>query len=501
MTSNHENPLVNKHSGLIGRLQKLFIHGQWQDGSSGESIPVYDPSNGRQISQLVSANAADVGQAVESAKKCFHSAEWAKMKPTERQRLLLRLADLIAEHADELAELESIDNGKPVMAARQADLNNAIEFVRYMAGWATKISGQTLDVSVPRLKDGEFFAYTKPQPVGVVAAIVPWNFPLVMALWKVAPALATGCTVVLKPAEQSSLTALRLAELVVQAGYPDGVLNVITGFGHIAGDALINHRDIDKISFTGSVPTGKVIGRAAVEGMKRFTLELGGKSPMIIMPDISVEQAVQGAAMGIFYNQGQVCTAASRLYVHRSKYAEVVEGIATMAAQMPIGPGFEPSTQIGPLISESHANKVAGYVDIGQQEGAELLTGGQRLDCPGYYVSPAVLANTNNQMRVVKEEIFGPVLSVMPFDSTDEVIALANDSEFGLAASVWTKDLTTAHRVTESVQAGISWVNCHNVLDPNLPFGGVGFSGIGRELGAASIEAYFEPRSVMMRLA
>ncbi len=501
MSSSVENPLVSKHSHLINRLQKLFIHGQWLDGSNGETLAVYDPSNGIQISQLVSASADDVDKAVSSARDCFNSHQWAKMKPTERQRLLLRLADLIEANADDLAELESVDNGKPVGAARQADLNNAIEFVRYMAGWATKISGQTLDVSVPRLKDGEFFAYTKPQPVGVVAAIVPWNFPLVMALWKIAPALATGCTVVLKPAEQTSLTALRLAELIVEAGYPAGVVNVITGYGHTAGDALIYHTDIDKISFTGSVPTGQVIGRAAVDGMKRFTLELGGKSPMIVMPDIPVEQAVQGAAMGIFYNQGQVCTAASRLYVHQSKYNEVVDGITQLASQMVIGPGFEQNTQIGPLISEAHANKVSKYTRIGQEEGADLLTGGQRLDRPGYYVAPAVLANANNQMRVVREEIFGPVLTVMPFDTTEEVIELANDSQFGLAASVWTKDLTAAHRITENVKAGISWVNCHNVLDPNLPFGGVGFSGMGRELGAASIEAYMEPRSVMMRLA
>lgn len=496
-----ENPLITRHQKLIKRLQKLFIAGQWQEGAGEETIAVYDPSNGQVISQLVAANETDVNKAVSSARECFVSPVWATMKPTERQRLLMRLADLIEQHADELAELESIDNGKPVIAARQADLNGSIEFVRYMAGWATKITGETLDVSVPRLKEGKFFAYTKPQPVGVVAAIVPWNFPLMMALWKVAPALATGCTVVLKPAEQSSLTALRLGELVAEAGYPPGVLNIITGYGKTAGNTLVHHPDVDKITFTGSLPTGKLIGHAAVEGMKRFTLELGGKSPMIVMPDISVEQAVQGAAMGIFYNQGQVCTAASRLYVHRSLYDDVVRGIAEFAARMSIGPGFDSNTQLGPLISEEQAEKVCAYVRLGQSEGAELITGGQRLDRPGYYVSPAVLANANNQMRVVQEEIFGPVLTVMPFDSTEEVIELANGTEYGLAASVWTNDLKAAHQITENVKAGISWVNCHNVLDPNLPFGGVGFSGIGRELGAASINAYLEPHSVMMRLA
>lgn len=501
MSTNVTNPLLSKHQDTVSRLQGLYIDGQLTKAGSHNTIDVFDPSNGQPFSQLIEATEADVDQAVESARHRFLSREWAKMKSTERQRLLLKLADLIQAHADELAELESLDNGKPVSAARQADLNNGIEFVRYMAGWATKISGQTLDTSVPRLKDGEFFSYTKPHPVGVVAAIVPWNFPLVMALWKVAPALATGCTVVLKPAEQTSLTALRLAELVTEAGYPPGVLNVVTGYGATTGNALVNHPGISKITFTGSGPTGKLIGHAAVEGMKRFTLELGGKSPMIVMPDIPVEQAVQGASMGIFYNQGQVCTAASRLYVHRDNYEAVVEGISRLASNMPIGPGYQSTTQMGPVISEAHAEKICRYVQLGIAEGAECTTGGQRLDRPGYYVSPTVLAGANNSMTPVREEIFGPVLTVMPFDSIEEAIALANDSEYGLAASVWTRDLVNAHKITEQVKAGISWVNCHNVLDPNLPFGGTGFSGIGRELGRASIDAYLEPRSVMMRLA
>lgn len=495
------NPLVEKHRAFLTRQQKMLIGDSWVDAAAGETLAVLDPSTGQEITRIALADETDIDRAVEAARQAFRDPAWADMKPTARQKLLLQLADLIERHADELAELESIDNGKVAAAARMADLNGTIEFVRYMAGWATKISGETLDVSVPRLPDGKFFAYTKPRPVGVVAAIVPWNFPLMMAIWKVAPALATGCTVVLKPAEQTSLTALRLGELVREAGYPAGVLNVVTGLGAQAGAALVEHPAVDKVTFTGSVETGKLIGKSAVESMKRFTLELGGKSPMIVMPDMPVEQAVQGAANAIFYNQGQVCTAGSRLYIHRSIFDEVTRGIADHAAQLTVGPGHDSATRIGPLVSEEQAQRVCRYVEIGRSEGARVLTGGERLDRPGYYVSPAVMVDVDNRKRVVCEEIFGPVLTAMPFDTEEEVIALANDSRYGLAGSVWTRDLAVAHRMAERVEAGIFWINCHNVLDPNLPFGGVKASGIGRELGKASIDAYLETKSVMMRLA
>lgn len=495
------NHLVEKHKNFLNKCQKLFIGGHWVEATSGKTLPVLDPSTDQEVSRIALANEKDVNLAVGAAQKAFKNPAWAKMKPTVRQKLLINLADLIESNADELAELESIDTGKPVAAARMADLNGTLEFVRYIAGWATKISGETLDVSIPRLADGEFFAYTKPHPVGVVAAIVPWNFPLMMAAWKIAPALATGCTVVLKPAEQSSLTAIRLAELINEAGYPEGVVNIVTGLGSEAGSALVKHPLVNKITFTGSVATGKLIGKSAVEGMKRFTLELGGKSPNIIMGDMPIEQAVQGAAMGIFYNQGQVCTAGSRLYVHSSIYKDVLQGISDFVNSMKIGPGFDSSTQLGPLISKEHRERVQSYIDLGVSEGANLVAGGQSLDGPGYYITPAIFADCHNDMRVVREEIFGPVLTVQPFDTEEEVIRLVNDCDYGLAGSVWTQDLGVAHRMADKVEAGIFWVNCHNVLDPNLPFGGVKQSGIGRELGKSSIEAYLEHKSVMMRLA
>lgn len=494
------NPLIKKHEARLARAQTMVIGGEQVPALSGETLPVFDPSSGDIVTTIPRGAAADVERAVRAARTAFESAAWSKLKPVARQRLLLRLADLVEEHADELAEFESIDNGKAVTIARASDVASVIDLLRYMAGWATKITGQTLDVSVPRMPTGEFFAYTTKQPVGVVAGISPWNFPLSMASWKVAPALATGCTVVLKPSEQTSLTAIRLGELALAAGYPPGVLNVVTGLGSEAGDSLIRHPSVDKISFTGSVATGKRIGKAAIDNMKRFTLELGGKSPVIVMPDANVEEVIPAAALAIFFNQGQTCTAGSRLYVHRSIYQPVVNGIVEFARNLKIGPGFDTSAQLNALVSDEHAQRVCGYIDAGRQEGAELLLAGERLPRPGYFVSPTVMVNTNPQMRVVREEIFGPVLVAAPFDTEDEVIAQANASEFDLAAGIWTRDVSTAIRLSRRVRAGIVWQNCHNLFDPNLPFGGYRQSGIGRDLGQAAIEGCLESRSVLLRL-
>lgn len=499
-TTANENPLVVKHQRHLSASQRMVIGAGRPLAASGETIPVFDPATGAEITSLPRGQAEDVANAVLAARTAFELPAWSKMKPVARQKLLWNLADLIEKNAEQLAELESIDNGKPLAVARAGDVASVVDFMRYMAGWATKFTGETLNVSVPRMPTGEFHAYTIKQPVGVVAAIVPWNFPLSMASWKVAPALATGCTVVLKPAEQTSLTALRLGELALEAGYPEGVLNVVTGLGAEAGNALITHTGIDKVSFTGSVTTGKHVGKTAVENMKRFTLELGGKSPVIVMGDVKVEEVITGASLAIFFNQGQTCTAGSRLYVHRSIFKDVVDGVAAYARNLKMGPGFDPAAQMGPVVSEAQAARVCSYIDIGKAEGAELVLEGKRETRPGYYVSPTIMINTRRGMRVVQEEIFGPVLTAMPFDTEDEVISLANDSTFGLAASIWTRDISVATRLSQRIQAGIVWMNCHNLFDPNLPFGGVKQSGIGRELGSASIEGYLETKSVLLKL-
>jgi phenylacetaldehyde dehydrogenase len=495
------NPLVARHQTFLGKQHGHFIDGRWVAPASGEYLPVHDPSDGTVVTHIAAGNADDIERAVASSRRAFEAPAWAKMKPVERERLLWRLSDLLMANADELAELESIDIGKPLSVARNGEVPSTAEFIRYMAGWATKLEGATLDVSVPRLPQGEFHAFTKPEPVGVVGAITPWNFPLSMAAWKFAPALAVGCTVVLKPAEQTSLTALRLAELAVEAGFPAGVLNVVTGLGREAGRALCAHPGIDKLSFTGSVLTGQEVGIAAVKGMKRFTLELGGKSPVIVFEDADLEQVADAAASAIFFNQGQNCTAGSRLYVARPLYAPLLERLAAKAKAMRPGPGYDETAEIGPLVSEAQLERVTSYVASGLEENVELVAGGRRIERPGYYLEPTIFGNVGANARIMREEIFGPVLATAPFDTEDEVVALANDSTFGLAASIWTKDLARAHRMTRRLEAGTVWVNCHNMFDPNFPFGGLKYSGLGRELGRASIESFIEMKSVMMRIA
>ncbi len=476
--------------------RKLLIGGEWVDAVSGKTFPVYDPGSGHEIARVAEADAADIDRAAKAARAAFEDKAWAGMKACDRERLLNKLADLIEANADELAELESLDNGKSVMLARYVDVPAAVDFCRYMAGWPTKMEGTTIPVSVPYMPDGKFFAYTTREPIGVVGAIIPWNFPLLMAAWKIAPALATGCTVILKPAEQTPLTALRLGELILEAGYPAGVVNVCPGYGHTAGAALSAHPDVDKVAFTGSTEVGKLIAQAALGNLKKVTLELGGKSPVIVCDDADLETAIPGAAMAIFFNQGQVCTAGSRLYVHESIFDKVVAGVAEVAKSFQIGHGLQQTTQMGPLVSEEQAKRVCSYIEEGLKAGARAVAGGRRLDQPGYYVEPTVLVDTRPDMKVVREEIFGPVVVAMPFADLDAVVREANNSIYGLGASIWTKDISKMHRLAPALKAGTVWVNCHSLVDSAMPFGGFKQSGWGRELGKAALEAYTETKSV-----
>jgi phenylacetaldehyde dehydrogenase len=476
----------------------MLIGGDWRDAASGHTIDVRDPATGEIITSVPDGGAADVDAAVRAARAAFESAEWGGARPVDRERWLLRLADLVEANANELAEIETLDNGKPLAMSQRVDVPSAIDFLRYCAGWATKIEGTTVDVSVPALRKSEFFAYTRREPVGVVGAIIPWNFPLLMAVWKVGPALATGCSIVLKPAEDTPLSALRLAALALEAGLPRGAFNVVTGYGETAGAALASHRGIDKVAFTGSTAVGKRVGQAAISNMTRLSLELGGKSPVIVLDDVDPKVAASGAANAIFFNAGQVCVAGSRLYVQRGAFDAVVEGVSAMAAKMRIGPGLAASTQLGPLVSERQLTRVAEYVKTGLDEGATLVAGGSRHGDRGWFHQPTVLTGVAESARVVQEEIFGPVLVATPFDEVEEIAALANGTEYGLSASIWSNNLKRVHRLIPRLKAGTVWVNCHGLLDNALPFGGYKQSGIGREMGRTMIDLYTEIKSVMM---
>ena len=483
---------------FLDRPARLLIGGEWVQSESGRTIPVVDPATGATVASVADADRTDVDRAVAAAREAFEQGPWPRMQPAERQALIWRLGDLIEEHADELCELESIDNGKTKFMASVVDIPATREYLRYMAGWATKIEGSTFDISVGAPPGSRFETSTRRHPVGVVAQIIPWNFPLLMAAWKLGPALAAGCTCVLKPAEQTPLTALRLGELVMEAGFPPGVVNVLTGYGETAGAALVSHPGVDKVAFTGSGEVGKIINKSATNTLKRVSLELGGKSPVIVLPDADVETVIGGAAQAIFFNAGQVCAAGSRLYAHKKIYDRVVEGVSAAADAIRLGPGLDPETEMGPLVSREQQDRVMGYVDSGREEGAELVTGGESLEHPGCFVKPTVLANVNANMRVVQEEIFGPVLVAQPFDDLDEVAALANATPYGLSASIWSNDLRAVHRLVPKVKAGTVWVNCHSFVDANMPFGGFKQSGFGREHGRAGIEMYTELQSVCM---
>ena len=486
-------------ANFLGRKPQLFINNEWVDARSGNSIPVLDPANGRQIATVADAGKDDVDAAVRAARAALEDGEWATMRPAQREALIWKLADLIDANADELAELESLDNGKTKFLAKIVDVGGTRNYFRYMAGWATKIEGSTIDISVGGGPPGsQFQAQTRREPIGVVAQIIPWNFPLAMAAWKLGPALAAGCTCILKPAEQTPLSALRLAELIAEAGFPPGVVNVLTGYGESAGDALVRHPGVDKVAFTGSGEVGKLINKAATDTLKRVSLELGGKSPVIMLGDMDVSTAVGGAAQAIFFNAGQVCAAGSRLYVHRSIYDQVLEGVSEAANAIRLGPGLNKETEMGPLVSKEQQERVLGYIEAGRKEGASVVAGGEPVDHPGYFVKPTIMASVKNDMRVVQEEIFGPVLVTERFDDLNEIAKVANATPFGLSASIWSNDLRAVHRLIPLIKAGTVWVNCHGPVDANMPFGGFKQSGFGRESGRAAIEMYTEIKSVCM---
>ncbi|SFK24044.1 aldehyde dehydrogenase family protein [Celeribacter neptunius] len=476
---------------------QMLINGVWVKSASEETIAVEDPSNGQEISVIAAAGKEDVNRAVAAARTALESAAWSRMRPIDRGRLLEDIARKIEEHAQELALLESYDNGMPVGMAMMVNLPASAEIFRYMGGWCSKLGGKTVPVS----GDGRLFhAYTQRAPVGVVGAITPWNYPLAMASWKIAMALAAGCTVVLKPAEMTSLSALRLVQLIHEAGVPEGVVNVVTGYGQSAGQAMAEHEGIDKIAFTGSTATGKKIATAALGNMKRVGLELGGKSPSIICADADLSQAIPGAALACFFNSGQICFAATRLYVHKSVYEPVVEGLAQVAESLPMGNGRVETNMLGPLVSKAQQDRVMSYVEKGKAEGADLVCGGETAGDEGYYVKPTIFGNTTADMSIVKEEIFGPILSVAAFEDMDEVVKEANNSAYGLAANLWTNDLRTAHITANKLNAGSVWVNCHGIVDPSMPFGGFKESGWGREVAEEGVSLYTETKSVVIAL-
>jgi phenylacetaldehyde dehydrogenase len=486
---------------FLEQPKRMLIDGDWVSALDGSTFPVYDPALGQIIDQVPSGNSADIDLAVTAARSAFEDSEWTRMTASDRGRLIWRIGDLILEHRDELAELESLDNGKPVAVARVADVPLAADLFHYMAGFTTKIHGQTFPISVPYTPGAEYHAYTVKEPIGVVGQIIPWNFPLLMAAWKLGPALATGCTVVLKPAEQTPLSALRLAELAQHAGLPDGVLNVVTGLGETAGAALAAHPDIDKVAFTGSTEVGKLIVQAASADLKRVTLELGGKSPNVVFADADLETAIPGAASAIFFNHGQCCCAGSRLYIERKIYDEVLAGVADHAEHIKVGRGLEADTEMGPLVSAEQLERVTGYLESGERDGVRTVTGGRRIGDHGYFVAPTVLDGAGPGNKVYDEEIFGPVVTAIPFKDVAEVAPAANETVYGLAAGIWTNNLTKAHRLIPQLRAGTVWVNTYNIFDAALPFGGYKQSGWGREMGEEVIHEYTETKSVCIGLS
>jgi phenylacetaldehyde dehydrogenase len=485
-----------KHPTTVGNTLML-IDGRRVSALSGQTIDVRDPNSGELLGTSPAADAADVDRAVEAASRTFSNGVWRSLHPSERAKVLWRAADLVDAHAAELAELEALNSGMLLQLAHGV-VSEVAEYLRYYAGWATKIHGVTSEISRPSM---QFHAFTLKEPIGVCGFIVPWNFPLSLAAIKLAPALAAGCSCVLKPSEETPFTALRLAELLHEAGLPDGVVNVVTGYGHTAGAAIAAHEKIAKVAFTGSTQVGKLIVAAAAGNLKKLTLELGGKSPVIVFDDCDINTAIGGVSLGIFVRSGQVCVAGSRLYVQRGSFDKVVCGITDFARNLKIGNCLDPGTQIGPLISDKQLRRVTNLIASGIDEGAELVTGGKRVGDKGYFVQPTILANPRPSARVVREEIFGPVLTVTPFDDLDDIAQVANDTTYGLASAIWTRDISKAHLLAQKLQAGFVWVNCQFASDPSLPAGGYKQSGWGRELGKEGLDAYLETKSVFISLS
>jgi aldehyde dehydrogenase (NAD+) len=486
-----------RHPYADGSYKQMLIDGKWVDAASGKRFETHNPATGELLATVAEGDAEDINRAVAAARRAFEGP-WSKVKPYERQALLLKLADLIETHFDELSALDTVDMGAPLSRTR-AYRGRALGMLRYYAGQATALHGETIENSLP----GEIFSYTLKEPVGVVGAIIPWNGPLTATIWNIGPAIATGCTVVLKPAEEAPLTSLRIAELCMEAGIPAGVVNVVPGYGETAGAALAAHPDVDKVAFTGSHITGQSIIRASAGNLKRVSLELGGKSPDIVFADADLEAAVPGAAMAVFANSGQICSAGTRLFVESKIYDEFVSRVADYGKQLKVGNGLDPNTQVGPLVSQQQYDRVSDYLSIGQKEGARALAGGGKLTegglAKGYFVQPTVFAGVEDSMRIAQEEIFGPVISAISFKDTDELIKRANATMFGLGSGVWTTNVGKAHSVAKALRAGSVWVNCYQAMDPAVPFGGYKMSGYGRESGKQHVEEYLNVKAVWIK--